>query len=139
MTALCYSSVGETETLGRHVFSRRAAARFRRRKGRVAHRTFLDPERDGLISVDRLDLGLETPAALARVAAAQRSGPFQGWATVVASSAASKGRTVRASPTEENPQHGDIVLPTRGDYGAMVGHAQELAEMAGFCEPPIIN
>lgn len=65
---------------------------------------------------------------------------FFGWAEVTVSDAERDGRTVRATPTEENPYHADIHLNLEADRGderwkaEQEVHAIRLAERAKWRE-----
>lgn len=63
------------------------------------------------ISVDRLSyLTLEEATELVKERI--RVGSFRGWAVIPAMQVPGNGRDVKATPTETNPAHADIVLPT---------------------------
>ena len=129
--------VGRDEELGRRVFSARRAKRARRSGVRADVFMLGDGERR--MSVDRLCMApLREVAAIARSAAAVRTGPFQGWASVVAESAGLGGREVAASPVDGNPYHADIVLPeaAAADRHVRLAHAQQLAAASCWRDPP---
>ena len=124
------------EELGRRVFSARDARRARRSGVRPGVFMVKPPNR--FISVDRLSIGPRSELiAIAERASASRSGPFRGWASVVAETAWSDGRRALGSPVDGNPYHGDIVLPETAetDLGIRLSHAQRLAGASRWCEP----
>lgn len=130
-------AVASGETLGRGVFSGRH--RDRARRGSVPQSVFLERRGVTEISVDRLDR--MPPVAAVRVAenvGAARGRRFRGWATVEADRAGADGRTVRATPKEDNECHADIVLPPSvgEDWNRQKYHAKRLADMAKWRERP---
>lgn len=138
------SAVEAGETLGRRSFSRRQARQAERRRPGQELRQLFIPERGGhSLSVDRLTYAesqqdLRRVVALAAMDATRRDGEFRGWGCVMYEHAASDGRTVAASPTEENPYHGDIILPVSviHDKGAREHHAYDLAGACGWRPAP---
>lgn len=93
--------------------------------------------------MDRLSRGdVRAMARLARARGLGRTPPkrFFGWAEVTVSDAKQDGRTVRATPTEENPYHADINLNLgveRGDErwrAKQKVHAIQLARRAKWRE-----
>lgn len=122
-------ALGPSESLGRGVFSSKQAARSRR--SGVPKRVFLERKGRTEISVDRLDFASGRSAGeIARGVAEERGQSFYGWAVIAAEDACRSGRSVRASPTAENPRHADILLPALAgeDYEEQIRHAQELAD-----------
>lgn len=130
-----------SESLGRSVHSSRAS-RIARKRDEIVPEVFVgeDP-----ISVDRLSLGdVQGIATLAKARGRERTPPrgFYGWAELKVSDAEREGRTVRATPTEENAFHADIHLNLeveRGDErwrGEQKAHAIQLARRAAWREGP---
>lgn len=65
------------------------------------------------------------------------SRPFLGWAVVRARDASVDGGSVRATPTDLNPCHADIVFPPCAtEKKANLRYAQELARKAHWKRPP---
>ena len=130
----------ESETLGRSVFSNRNAKRAR--NGRVVPHVFLENVEADSISVDRLDHAEPSVlAALSTETGQSRTPPqdFYGWATVEVDQAASNGRSVRATPHEDNIYHADIFLNLpHGDDRRDIQkqHANELAALSKWLEAP---
>ena len=118
-----------SEQLGRRIFSRKAAARAHR--GRILPKIF----KSGtvLISVDRISAApLEDVEQAARRASGDRSNSLEGWAVVRCVVVRESGRRVRATPTDANPYHADVVLPLKdsSDRRLLDQHAQDLAKAA---------
>ena len=95
------------------------------------------------LSLDRLTYAesqhdIQRVAALAELEETHRDGLFRGWACLMYEYAASDGRKVVASPTKENPYHGDIILPRSviGDKGAREHHAYDLAGACAWRDAP---
>lgn len=97
------------------------------------------------VSTDRLSRGdLHAIARLAKDRGRGRTPPrqFFGWAEVSVLDAERDGRTVRATPTEENPYHADIHLNLgleRGDErwkAEQKAHAIQLARRAEWRDGP---
>ena len=132
-------AVAPSEDLGRGVFSSRTARRARR--GQIPSHVFLERVGQNELSVDRLSIG-ETAdlVVIAERRASVRERTFYGWAVVVASTAATSGRRVVASPLpdEGNPFHADIVLPDSviEDEDERKHHAEELASLSGWQAKP---
>ena len=130
----------ESEAIGRRVFSSRNARRAR--NGRVVPDIFLESVEAESISVDRLDYAeLSVLAALSEKAGQGRIPPkhFFGWATLGTGEAASGGRTVKATPDEDNIYHADIFLNLpRSDERRDIQkqHANELAAVAEWLDSP---
>ena len=81
---------------------------------------------------------IQRVAELAVMGAAHFDGPFRGWAYLMYEYATSDCRCVVASPTDENPYHGDIVLPRSviRDKGAREHHAYDLAGACAWRDAP---
>ena len=133
------SGVRAHENLGRRLFSRRQA---RAAQGIISRarlrRAFLPEPGEQTFSIDRLSIAdMQHVTMLAQQEVTNREGSFRGWACLDYAAAASDGRAVVASPTEENPYHGDIVLPasTVMDKGEREQHASSLADAATWCAP----
>lgn len=130
----------DSETLGRSVFSSRLAKRGAR--GIVVPDVFLERPEAESISVDRMDHASPTDlAALSENTGRQRTPPreFYGWATLEVVEAASSGRSVRATPKEDNVYHADIFLNLPYDdqrRDRQKQHATELAALAKWLEAP---
>lgn len=129
--------VAPDECLGRRVFSNRDRNRAKREKTPL--KVFLEKEGTRTISTDRVDVvNPDVIAAIADKSAANRSGPFRGWAVVSRQNACKRGRHVCASPLPDNPYHADIVLPEAAalDPDEQEVHAQELARCSKWRERP---
>ena len=130
----------ETETLGRSVFKNRHANRAR--NGRVVPEIFLERLDADSISVDRLNYAApDVLAALSKKTGQRRIPPrdFHGWATLQVGEATSNGRSVTATPYEENVYHADIFLnlPFDAERRDMEKqHATELAALAKWRDAP---
>ena len=130
----------ESETLGRSVYSSRNANRAR--NGKVVPHVFLERVEADSISVDRMDhAGPDILAVLSKKTGQGRTPPqnFYGWATVEVSQAASNGRSVRATPREDNIYHADIFLNLpHGDERRDIQrqHANELAALSHWLDAP---
>lgn len=130
----------ESETLGRSVFSRGQAKRAS--NGKVLPHIFLESFEADSVSVDRIDHA--QPAVMAAISekiGQNRRPPkdFYGWATIEARDAAANGRSVQATPNEDNIYHADIFLnlPHDGERrDAQKQHANELAARAGWRDAP---
>ena len=130
----------DSETIGRSVFSSRWARRGRR--GIVVPDIFLESLEADSISVDRMDHASSTDlAALSRETRRNRTPPrdFYGWATLEVREAASSGRSVRATPREDNIYHSDIFLNLPREHerrDMQKQHATELAALANWLVAP---
>lgn len=107
---------------------------------------FFDTSSPGRLPVDRLDLALlDRLTEIHRRNGQRRTPPrrFYGWGVVTKRDAESNGRTVHATPTEENPYHADIRIPHRGgaeeqapfERNLLRIHAEQLAKAAVWLEP----
>lgn len=103
--------------------------------GRALRDAFVD-NRAVSLSVDRLDFAPRSEMArIARERERRRDPPrsFAGWAIVGARRAETRGRSVEATPQEDNPYHADIHLPIcKSDPAKLIrdtrkAHALELA------------
>lgn len=128
--------VDDKEELGRGIFDSRRAKKAA--SGIILPNIF--KERDGVreISVDRLSFGHH--AQISKVHDTERfNQTFYGWAVLAAKEAAEQGRSVVASPVQDNPYHAEIVLPDAGrddpvdDQNA---HALSLAMRAKWMPRP---
>ena len=107
---------------------------------------FFDTSSPHRLSVDRLDLApLGELTDIQRRNGQRRTPPrrFYGWGVVTRRDAEINGRTVHATPTEENPCHADIRIPHRGgaeeqapfERNLLRIHAEQLAKAADWLEP----
>ena len=130
----------ESETIGRRVFSHRNAKRAR--NGRIVPEVFLESLGADSISVDRMDHASPINlAALSKNTARHRTPPrdFHGWATLEVIEAASSGRSVRATPKDDNVYHADIFLNLPNDdqrRDRQKQHATALAALAEWLDAP---
>ena len=129
------------EDLGRSVFSRRR--RNRARNGNIDMGIFLESEQAESISVDRMDYAPTTELVeWSRERARNRKPPrqFYGWAVLKVRVAATNGRTVEATPTQQNRCHADIFLNVTGEERKrqQKDHAVELADKSRWLEAPAI-
>ena len=102
-------------------------------------KVFLEKDLQQRISTDRVDVAPpEVITVIADKSAANRSGPFLGWAVVSLEAACADGRQVCASPQHDNPYHADIVLPVSAtlDSEEQEDHAQQLAMASRWRERP---
>ncbi len=110
--SISFSSLGESELIGRGVFSGKQASKARR--GRVIPEVFL--ERDGVdrISVNRLSYApLSVLTQIGNEVAKNRTNgtrSFYGWAVLIVEDAEDSDRKVEPTPIEDNPYHADICL-----------------------------
>lgn len=128
------------ERLGRSIFSNRAAKRART-KGIVIRDVFLEAQEIASISVDCMDhVPLQEMAELAAERGRSRSPAkeLHGWAIVSVRDAASKGRTVEATPYLGNVFHADIFLNIDEDEkrDRQKQHATELAAHSHWLQAP---
>lgn len=131
--------VGEQERLGREIFSSNEIRR-RAGAGAVNYRAFHDTSSPLALSVDRVDVAQFVRLAEIGRSNALRRGPgrrFHEWGVVTHASAARNGRSVVATPGDENPFHADIRIPRSGTTAeerdsVLRSHAQELASAAVF-------
>ena len=132
------SGVEGGDDLGRRIYSERQARQAQRRQGRGRlKRAFLPDDGQNKLSIDRLSIAdMQRATVLAEAEEDKYDGPFQGWATFKVAVAARAGRSVVASQTQENPYHGDIVLPASvvADKGERDRHARELADASDWRE-----
>ena len=130
----------ESETLGRSVFSSQKAKRAR--NGTVVPHVFLERVEADSISVDRMDHAESSVlATLSEKIAHGRTPPqnFYGWATIEIRQAASNGRSVSATPLDDNIYHADIFLNLpHGDERRDIQrqHANELAALSKWLDAP---
>ena len=120
------------EDLARAVFSRRRGDRART-KGAIAIDIFLVREQAESISVDRMDHAPIDELAewsRERVRNRESSRQFYGWAVLKVRDAEKDGRTVEATPTQQNRCHADIFLNVTGEERRrqQKDHAVELAD-----------
>jgi hypothetical protein len=128
--------------LGRGVFSGGQAKRWRRGSEGGDRNTFIGGEKDPSLSVDRLGYASDEhmTAIGDRIANKRRrevSRTFYGWAVVTVEHASNKGRSVRASPQDDNPYHADVDLhlPEGAERReAQIEHAVDLAAGAVWKE-----
>ena len=128
------------ENLGRRVFSSRN--RNRARKGNIDLDIFLESEQAESISVDRMDHAPIDELAEWSWEQARIRGPsrkFYGWAVLKVRAAAANGRTVKATPTLQNPCHADILLNVTGEERRrqQTEHAIKLAAHSRWREAPV--
>ena len=135
-------TLAATEAIGRNVFSSRAAKRARRR-GVVIPEVFLERLEAESISVGRMGyVSNSVLAELARGRGQDRHPPrnFHGWVIIEVSDAASRGRTVQATPTATNPYHADIFLNLSADdkerRDKQIQHANDMAAHARWEDAP---
>ena len=126
------------EDLGRSVSSRRQ--RNRARRGIVDFDIFQSKQADS-ISVDRMDHApIDELAEWSRERERNRKPPrqFYGWAVLKVRDAARSGRTVEATPTQQNRCHADIRLNVTGEERSRQqrDHAVELADKSRWLEAP---
>lgn len=128
------------EALGRSIVSSKYGRRARR-SGEIHPWVFLERLDAPSVSVDRLDHA--PPAAMAevgrkRAAARTPTRHFWGWAVLPVHGAATEGRTVEATPREENPYHADIVLHLGDEEkrDQQRFHATDLAQQSTWREAP---
>ena len=129
------------ESLGRSVYSRRRANKAR--KAKPTPEEFLVRLDDDRISVDRMDHAERREMArLANIRGQGRdngSKDLQGWAILSVNDAATNGRTVEASPLQENQYHADICLdlPDSDERrDKQKEHSVDLAARASWEDPP---
>lgn len=125
------SELTDNERLGRSIVASRTAKRARK-KGVIAREVFLETEHAASLSVDRMDhAALHDMAAIGRERARKRTPPrnLHGWAIITVQEAASRNRTVNATPQPDNIYHTDIFLNIIGDdvRDQQKEHATELA------------
>lgn len=132
------SQIKPDEHLGRRCSSSKKARRARR--SNIPHTEFMPKKTPINISVDRLSMADQAGADIAniaRVEGAKRNVSFYGWAVIANQDVGRNGRKTKASPTTNNPYHGDIVLPesARDDHDEQISHAQELAAATFWRDP----
>lgn len=105
------------------------------RRGRIPSNAFYHGGRTE-VSVQRLCC-CPVPESIRQAKLAIGTRPFLGWAVVSARAALREGCSVRATPTDVNPCHADIVFPPgAADNKTILWHAQRLARRAYWREPP---
>ena len=130
--------MAEGEELGRGISSSKNASRARR--SNVPYTEFLPRKGDAKISVDRLSLtSLNDLTVIADAREKRPDRQFYGWAAVRVEDAGIDGRRVASSPTDENPYHADIILPS--DSAVVVKaiqeeHARKLADFSSSLPCP---
>ena len=130
----------DTETIGRSVFSSSRAKRGRR--GIVVPDIFLEKPAADSISMDRMDHASPTDLATLSKETGRSRTPqqdFYGWATLEVREAASSGRSVRATPKEDNVYHVDIFLNLPDDderRDRQKQHATALAAVSKWLDAP---
>ena len=129
------SEFAPDEKLGRRVSSSRYINRSKRNN--VPARMF-EQRGTNELSVDRVyddNLPKVTNIAVAHDVGRGRS--FYGWVVVTQDVAARNGRSIKASPQEDNEFHPDIVLPLEvvSDKEKRQQHASELATYARWQDP----
>ena len=130
------------DDLGRAVFSQRSRNRARTKDAIDMH-IFLESEQAESISVDRMDHApIDELAEWSRERARNRKPPrqFYGWAVLKVQNAARSGRTVEATPTQQNRCHADIHLNVTGEERRRQqrDHAVELADKSRWREAPAV-
>ena len=129
--------ISASEDVGRRVFSSQQARKALR--SGIPPNVFLPPRGETALSIDRLSAAnRDELATLARAASESRPGSFHGWASVPCEDAQRDDREVRASPTPENPYHGEIILPdsTVTNRRERMRHAEALAKAASWEPDP---
>ena len=125
------------EHIGRRVFYR---SDVKRTKKRSAVSVFLEREGEPCLSTDRLSLcPLEEISEIAETESKNRDGKFRGWAKITAAKAGEDNRHVKASPTNGNKYHADIVLPEDAvtERIEQRWHARRMALAAEFKDPAL--
>ena len=130
------------EDLGRAVFSRRRSDRARK-VGHIHMDVFLEREQAGSISVDRMDHATyDELAEWSHKRGRGRKPPkqFYGWAVLKVQDATENGRTVEATPTQQNRCHADIHLNVKGEERKrqQKDHAVELADKSRWLDAPAV-
>ena len=130
------------EDLGRAAFTRQS--RNRAIRGVISYRIFLESEQAESISVDRMGHApIEELAAWSRERARKRGAgrQFYGWAVLKVRNAEQNGRTVAATPREQNRCHADIFLnvTVTGEERKrqQKEHALQLAEHSWWRDAPV--
>ena len=128
------------EALGRSVVSSKYARRAMG-SGAIHPWVFLERLDAPSVSMDRLDhasSGVMVEVGRKRAAARTPTRHFWGWAVLPVHRAATEGRTVEATPREDNPYHVDIVLNLREEETREQQrfHAVDLAERSTWREAP---
>jgi hypothetical protein len=128
-----------SDPLGRHVTSRKDAAKARRR---IRPHHFVPKLNSDRLSVDRLDhQPNETMANIAARVTRASGKPFCGWIVVSVEAARHMNRRVEVTPLLDNPYHADIVLPVPysidpDERNIVRRHALNLALSAEFRPTP---
>ncbi len=129
------SEFAPDEKLGRRVSSSRYINRSKRNN--VPARVF-EHRGTNELSVDRVyDDNLTKVTSIAVAHDVGRGRNFNGWVVVTQDMAARNGRSIKASPREDNEFHADIVLPLEvvSDKEKRQQHASELATYARWQDP----
>ena len=130
-----FSEFAPYEKLGRRVSSSRYINRSKRNN--VPARMF-EQRNTNELSVDRVhDDNLPKATSIAVAHDVGRGRNFYGWVVVPQDMAARNGRSIKASPREDNEFHADIVLPLEvvSDKEKRQQHASELATYARWQDP----
>ena len=130
------TEIGATEVLGHRSFSMTQAQRAAR-GAKIRPHYFRPPDGVLSVSMDRLTLAsADQEFDLISVADAdgrRRQPPrqLQGWLALPAGNLRGRGRCLRASPTDDNRYHSEIVLPPAAvSRDELDRHTQDLANLA---------
>ena len=140
----------KSDKLGRDVLSRSDRRKIQKRRTPAA--LFMDDTSKTEISVNRLtpEPGQKAPAdrpdlvsdeiiaTISHRRAKTLGRNFYGWAELLVKHAERKGRTVLATPQDDNDSHADILLPAeaKASREEREEHAEDLAKRTTWCPRP---